>query len=317
MGSQVFDLVKLTFKILLFAYNKMEIQRFGCIYLITNTVNGKQYTGKTVSSTPHQRWRGHKSDARLHRYTNCHLSNAINLYGEDKFIIETLCVVQVHSLSNMEAYFAEQLGTYEWDSPGGYNMIECGGGGHIGVPRTAATKSKLSVSVRNSITPERRVLLSQQAKERFTPEQQQCMLTAVNNMSEEKKREAQAKRTAALNTPEARKQNSERTKALYDNPVYREKQAKLRKAQWTPARRERQRQVALAAHARNKMSKAKKGSKLTESQVRAIRASSGKTNTQLGTEFGVSRRTITDIISRKTWGWLKDENDGDSIELVD
>jgi len=228
----------------------METQRLGCIYLITNTINGKQYTGKTVSPTPHQRWRGHKSDARLHRYTNCHLSNAINLYGEDKFTIETLCKVPVNSLSNMEAYFAEQLGTYEWDSPGGYNMIECGGGGHIGVPRTAATKAKLSVSVTNSITPERRIALSKKAKEEFTLEHQQRMLTAVKNMSDEKKKEAQLKRTAALNTPEARKQNSERTRALYNNPAYREKQAKLRREQWTPERRENQRQAALAAHAR-------------------------------------------------------------------
>jgi len=230
----------------------MDCIRFGCIYLITNILNGMKYIGKTVSPTPTQRWRGHKSDARLHRYENCYLSNAINKYGEDNFTIERLCLVPVSSLANMEAYFAEQFGTYVWDTPGGYNMIECGGGGHIGVPRTDSTKAKLSVSVKKSFTPEMRDAQSKRSKERMTPELLNKLLDGLKNMTEEEKKKAQEKRTAALNTPEARKKNSEKIKALYKDPEYREKQAKLRKEQWTPERREKQRQAALAAYSRKR-----------------------------------------------------------------
>jgi hypothetical protein len=46
-------------------------------------------------------------------------------------------------------------------------------------------------------------------------------------------------------------------------------------------------------------------SKLTEEQVRAIRANpENKTKTTLAEQFGVTSQSIRDIISRKTWAWL-------------
>jgi len=44
--------------------------------------------------------------------------------------------------------------------------------------------------------------------------------------------------------------------------------------------------------------------KLTEEQVREIRARSTENQRLLGEEFGVSRVAITDIISGKRWAWL-------------
>jgi len=45
--------------------------------------------------------------------------------------------------------------------------------------------------------------------------------------------------------------------------------------------------------------------KLTEAQVREIRARSEESQTSLGAEFGVSHQTISLIILRKNWGWLE------------
>ncbi len=45
--------------------------------------------------------------------------------------------------------------------------------------------------------------------------------------------------------------------------------------------------------------------KLTEQQVREIRARSEENQRILGEEFGVSRHTITFILTGKSWSWLE------------
>jgi hypothetical protein len=47
-------------------------------------------------------------------------------HGRESFKFETLCVVPRNRLNDMECYWAEQLETYIWDNPGGYNMVWCG-----------------------------------------------------------------------------------------------------------------------------------------------------------------------------------------------
>lgn len=50
------------------------------------------------------------------------------------------------------------------------------------------------------------------------------------------------------------------------------------------------------------------GSKLTPAQVMQIRGMKGKeTHEKIALLFGVSRQTVSDIISRRRWAWLKDE----------
>jgi hypothetical protein len=44
--------------------------------------------------------------------------------------------------------------------------------------------------------------------------------------------------------------------------------------------------------------------KLTQEQVIAIRSITGKLQREIAEEYGVARKTISDIILRKTWGWL-------------
>ena len=95
---------------------------FGCIYYIYCKETNKGYVGQHNQPSPIRRFKEHlisKEDSYLHR--------AIKKYGQDKFTIEILCIVPIESLSNMEQYYAEQLNTYIWDLPGGYNMVLCGG----------------------------------------------------------------------------------------------------------------------------------------------------------------------------------------------
>ncbi len=44
--------------------------------------------------------------------------------------------------------------------------------------------------------------------------------------------------------------------------------------------------------------------KLTQEQVLAIRSITDKTHQQIADEFGIGRRTVGDILSRKNWYWL-------------
>jgi group I intron endonuclease len=85
------------------------------IYLITNTVNGKRYIGKT-SRTIEVRWYHHCKNAEygLDNY----LYKAIRKYGKDNFTIEYLCDgLDEEEVVMIEAYSPE------------YNMTKGGDGG--------------------------------------------------------------------------------------------------------------------------------------------------------------------------------------------
>jgi hypothetical protein len=88
----------------------------------------------------------------------------------EAFRVELLCSVPYDALNNMEAYYAEQYESYVWDTPGGYNMIWCGGSrvarsgikmnlttrvairaSRVGVKHTDETKSKISAALKGRI----------------------------------------------------------------------------------------------------------------------------------------------------------------------
>ena len=79
----------------------------GCVYLITCSANGKKYVGLHGKPDPQKRWRGHVNDAK--GGSKLILHNAIRLYGEENFTIETLCVCSHDALPRLEEYYAEQL----------------------------------------------------------------------------------------------------------------------------------------------------------------------------------------------------------------
>jgi hypothetical protein len=88
--------------------------------------------------------------------SRCILHNAMICHGKDNFKVERLCVVDNANLDNMEAYWAEQLETYMWDYPGGYNMVWCGEGCRRGILHSEDTKllqSKLAVERGHIVGP--------------------------------------------------------------------------------------------------------------------------------------------------------------------
>ena len=137
----------------------------GSIYLITCRDNGKRYVGQTICNIA-ERFKQHVRSAK--RNSKCIFHNAIRKYGADSFQIELLCKAPVCALTNMEGYWAEQLETYIWDSPGGYNSIWCSDTPSLGLTPTDETRIKMSVAGRNRPprSAEVRANMSQAAKNR-------------------------------------------------------------------------------------------------------------------------------------------------------
>jgi group I intron endonuclease len=95
------------------------------IYIITNTINGKQYVGMT-SKTLDCRFSGHKADARRNKPWRLH--KALRKYGEDNFkidLLEETNASNLDELGRIETYYIEKLKPE-------YNM-SLGGEGNRGV----------------------------------------------------------------------------------------------------------------------------------------------------------------------------------------
>ena len=105
------------------------------VYIITNTINGKQYIGQ--SGRPiNLRWTEHCR--RSHNYP---LSNAIRKYGSDCFRLEILDQVSTKAeMDFCEAFYIKMLNTRV---PNGYNLTN-GGDGVSGWHQPEDVKHRLS-----------------------------------------------------------------------------------------------------------------------------------------------------------------------------
>lgn len=108
----------------------------GCIYKITNKINGKIYIGKTFR-TPQIRWSEHKQYSHLTDRYNTPLYYAMRKYGIDNFdftVIEDN-INNVVELNEREKYYIEFYNSTSHED--GYNVVLGGDGGR--------TSSKLTL----------------------------------------------------------------------------------------------------------------------------------------------------------------------------
>ena len=96
----------------------------GYIYKITNKINNKIYIGKTERTTE-ERWKEHCRQSK--KYLNIPLYKAINKYGKENFIIETLEECNNEKIDEREIYWIDYYNAYFSDD---YN---CTGGGEGGI----------------------------------------------------------------------------------------------------------------------------------------------------------------------------------------
>ena len=96
----------------------------GQIYIITNSVNGKVYIGKTPAGIQ-TRWERHIADSIKPRKYKSLLYEAMNKYGIDKFHITQIEECSNDKLDEREQYWIRQYNSYG----SGYNLT-IGGDGH-------------------------------------------------------------------------------------------------------------------------------------------------------------------------------------------
>ena len=162
--------------------------KLGCIYYIYCKESNKGYVGQTSTPTPEKRYKSHCCRSRSAK-TSFALYNAMKKYGIEAFTVETLCIIPIDSLSRMEAYWAEQMETYIWDLPGGYNMIWCGDTPRLGILHSEESKEKMSKIQKGKIVSEEtKKKQSEAAKGRIVSEETKKKLSdAFKNMSEDTK----------------------------------------------------------------------------------------------------------------------------------
>lgn len=133
----------------------------GYIYIITNTINRKQYIGAT-SRTVKKRYLQHISDSKTNRHNGCTiLKEAMQKYDEKSFEVETLIICNLKDLDSYENKFIELYNTL---SPNGYNMKT---GGNIGSKHNEETKIKISKAHKGkNIDDETRILIGKSSKYR-------------------------------------------------------------------------------------------------------------------------------------------------------
>lgn len=131
----------------------LGVEGMGYIYLITNTINKKQYVGQTRRPDVEERWRQHRSNKTLGPY----LKSAYAKYGHDKFKFQVICICFDEDCDKYEEEYIKKFNTL---SPNGYNLK---GGGHFS-KHHPDTMVKMKESLKKVWTEEKRKKMSEKLK---------------------------------------------------------------------------------------------------------------------------------------------------------
>lgn len=107
------------------------------IYKITNLINGKFYIGSTVSIKRRFCTHKHQLNKRIHH--NKHLQHSWNIYGENKFQFELLCICKENELKVLEQYLLDKW----YGKEQCYNESPSATQANIGKPRSEEYRMKM------------------------------------------------------------------------------------------------------------------------------------------------------------------------------
>jgi group I intron endonuclease len=169
----------------------------GCIYKVTNKVNGKIYIGQTIKK-PETRWRNHICSAG--KGSNYAFHRAICKHGKDAFIWEVIVIADETNLNSLEVFYIKQFKSLV---PNGYNLTE-GGEGKRGWNPSPETRAKISIAhIGMKHSSETRVKMSiaktGKTRKKHTPETKAKIRTAClgRNLGRKVSLETRAKISAA------------------------------------------------------------------------------------------------------------------------
>lgn len=269
----------------------------GCIYLVRNMNNGKTYIGQTRFKSPIRRWNAHIISSK--KGSTFAIHSAIRKYGENSFIVESLCSIPYNALNNMEAYYAEQYESYTWDTPGGYNMIWCGGSkvARSGITMNETTRNAILASrIGSKHTNESKLKISASLKGRtMSPESiaKSALKRTGRKLSDETRTKMSVKAKGRVISEEQRRKISE---TLTGKPGHKHTpemckflSERMKGTKPTKESIEKMRQTKLSQNLKDKNKLLYGSSILTQEQCDDIRSQKGiQTQKQLAMKYGVS-----------------------------
>ena len=227
----------------------------GCIYKITNTVNGKAYIGQTI----------HNINERVRHHFNGHgnriLKNAIKKYGADIFVVEVLHDNIDDELLNI--YEIESIKKYNTLRPSGYNLTSGGDSGKRSAETCrkiskSLTGKKLSKSHRESLSRSRKGKPPSNKGKKASKELRQKLSEAHKGIypSEETRRKMSQASTGRKHTEATKRKLSEQRKGKSLSKEHRQKLSEAHKGK------------SLSVEHRKKLSESLTGRKLPKDHGR-------------------------------------------------
>lgn len=214
------------------------MKKYGVIYVVTNSVNGKQYVGQTTSSVS-RRWRCVETSKSL-------LGNAVRKYGRKSFVFKE--VAEAESKKMLDCLEQKWIFELKTIAPDGYNLTS--GGYSVGM-FSEITKSKMSATRLNKLATDidfraavvaRAILIG---KDKDASEKRSKSFKKFWSNPENKKNMSASIR-AGHNTPQAKTNFSKAHKATWADPDYKAHMSATHKA-ISSEKRERMRLASKAA----------------------------------------------------------------------
>lgn len=159
----------------------VESQQTGTIYLLTCTVTGKQYVGKTKRKLG-RRITEHKRDSSRNRPG---IDHAIFVHGWENFTVEVLETCPVEKLDEREIFWIRELNT---KAPHGYNLTDGGDGGR-GCSPSAETREKISAKMKGRPAHNKGVKHTPEARKRMSEAQKAIGNRPPNHKGKKRKPE--------------------------------------------------------------------------------------------------------------------------------